>query len=118
MSYLTYKILHLVAILFLFTALGSLAVLGRSGDARGRRIAGIVHGVSIAVILVAGFGLLARLGHFGDIPGWAYAKIGLWLLLAVAAWPLRRRPELGAALWPALPVVGGLAAWLAVVQPF
>ena len=118
MSYLTYKILHLVAILFLFTALGGLAVLGRSGDARWRRIAGIVHVVSIAVILVAGFGLLARLGHFGAIPGWAYAKIGLWLLLAVAAWPLRRRPELGAVLWPALPVVGGLAAWLAVVHPF
>ena len=43
---------------------------------------------------------------------------GAWLLLAVAVWPLRRRPEWGAALWPALPVVGGLAAWLAVVQPF
>jgi len=117
-SYLTYKILHLVAILFLFTSLGSLAVLGRSGDPRSRTLASIVHGVSIVVILVAGFGLLARLGHFGDIPGWAYAKIVLWLLLAVAAWPLRRRPEWGTALWLVLPALGGIAAWLAVVKPF
>ena len=118
MSYLTYKILHLVAIFFLLTSLGSMAVLGRNGDARWRTLAGIVHGVSIVAILVAGFGLLARLGHFGDIPTWAYLKIGLWLLLAVAVVPLRRRPELGLVLWLLLPAVAGVAAWLAVVKPF
>jgi len=117
-SYLTYKILHVVAILFLFTSLGGLAVLGRSDDARWRKLAGIVHGISIVVILVAGFGLLARLGHFGSIPGWAYLKIGLWLLLAVAVVPLRRRPEWGAALWLILPALGGIAAWLAIAKPF
>jgi hypothetical protein len=117
-SYLTYKILHLVAILFLFTSLGGMAVLGRRDDARLRKLAGIVHGISIAVILVAGFGLLARLGHFGSIPTWAYLKIGLWVLLAVAVVPLRRRPEWGAALWLTLPALGGVAAWLAVAKPF
>lgn len=118
MSYLTYKILHLVAILFLFTSLGSLAVLGRSEKASLRKLAGIVHGVSVVVILVAGFGLLARLGFFGNIPAWAWVKLALWAVLAAAVWPLRRRPEWGAALWLALPILGGVAAWLAVAKPF
>jgi len=117
-SYLTYKILHLVAIFFLLTSLGSMAVLGRNGDARWKKLAGIVHGVTIVAILVAGFGLLARLGHLGSIPTWAYLKIGLWVLLAVAVVPLRRRPEWGAALWLMLPALGGVAAWLAIVKPF
>lgn len=118
MSYLTYKILHLVAILFLFTSVGSLAVLGRSESAALRKLAAIVHGVSVVVILVAGFGLLARLGFFGNIPAWAWVKVGLWAVLAAAAWPLRRRPEWAAALWFALPALGGVAAWLAVAKPF
>ena len=117
MSYLTYKILHLVAILFLFTSLGSLAVLGRTVDHRLRKLAGIVHGISVMVILVAGFGLLARLGFFGSIPTWAWLKMGVWLLLALAAWPLRRRPEWALALWLLLPALGGVAAWLAVAKP-
>lgn len=118
MSYLTYKVLHLVAILFLFTSLGSLAVIGRSGDSRVRRLALAVHGISVLVVLVAGFGLLARLGFFGDIPAWAWLKMGIWAIVAVAAWPLLRRPEWGRALWLVLPALGGVAAWLAVTKPF
>jgi hypothetical protein len=117
-SYLTYKILHLVAVLFLFTSLGSLAVLGRTGDDRLRRLAGIVHGVSVVTVLVAGFGLLARLGFFGDIPTWAWLKMAVWGALALAAWPLRRRPEWAVALWLLLPAIGGVAAWLAIAKPF
>ena len=117
MSYLTYKVLHLVAILFLFTSMGSLAALVRTGDQGLRRLALIVHGVSSVVILVAGFGLLARLGFFGDIPIWAWLKMGVWLLLALAVVPLLRRPELGRVLWLVLPVLGGIGAWLAIAKP-
>lgn len=117
MSYLTYKVLHLVAVLFLFTSVGSLAVLGRNGDGRLRRLALFGHGLSVTLILVAGFGLLARLGFFGDIPAWAWLKVGLWALLALAAWPLLRRPEWSRALWVVLPALGGMAAWLAITKP-
>jgi len=116
-SYLTYKVLHLVAILFLFTALGSLAVVGRSGDRGTRRLALAVHGLSVVVVLVAGFGLLARLGFFGDIPIWAWLKVAIWAVVAFAAWPLSRRKEWATALWLALPALGGIAAWLAITKP-
>jgi hypothetical protein len=116
-SYVAYKVLHLVSILFLFTSLGSLAVLGRTGDDRLRRLAGIVHGVAVVAILVAGFGLLARLGFLGKIPTWAWLKMAVWLLLALAAWPLRRRPDWASVLWLLLPALGGVAAWLAIAKP-
>lgn len=116
MSYTTYKILHIVAVLFMFTSLGAIAVLaGRDGV---RRTATIVHGIGLAVVLVAGFGLLARLGFFGDIPGWAWAKIVLWLALGAAVVPLRRRWGSPAAWLLVLPVLGGVAAWLAIAKPF
>lgn len=117
MSYQFYKVLHLVAILFLFTSMGSLAALVRTGDQGLRRLALVVHGISSVVILVAGFGLLARLGFFGDIPIWAWLKMGIWLLLAMSVLPLLRRPEWGRVLWLVLPVLGGIGAWLAIAKP-
>ena len=71
MSYFFYKILHLFAVILLFTSLGTLAAAGSGAAGRLRRLAGVAHGVAMAIILVAGFGLLARLGLFGSIPGWA-----------------------------------------------
>lgn len=118
MSYQFYTVLHVAGVLFLFTALGALAATAGSASAGLRRMASIAHGVSLAVILVAGFGLLARLGHFGNIPAWAWAKMGLWLVLGAIVVPLKRKPEWAPALWVAMPLVGVLSAWLAVSKPF
>ena len=116
-SYAFYKILHLFAILLLFTSLGTLAAAAKGGETL-QRIARAAHGVALLLILVAGFGLMARLGLFGAIPLWAWTKIGLWLLLGLAVLPLRRRPEWASGLWIAFPLLGALAAWLAVAKPF
>jgi len=118
MTYEFYKVLHLVAILFLFTSIGSLTALGRSGAGTTlRRLAAIVHGVSLGLVVVAGFGLLAKLGIMGDFPIWVWLKLGVWLLVAFALIPLRRRPEWAVALWVVLPTLAGVAAWLAVNKP-
>jgi hypothetical protein len=113
MTYETYKILHVFAVLLLFLSLGTVAAGGRL-----KRLAGVAHGVALVIILVAGFGLLARLALFAAIPAWAWLKIVLWLLLAIAVVPLRRRPEWATRLWLVLPFLGGLAAWLAIRKPF
>jgi len=119
-SYPAYKVLHLIGVLFLFTSLGGMAILSRSGSTNpaARKLAMATHGIALAVILVAGFGLLARLGFMTAMPVWAWCKIGIWLLLALAVLPLRRLPRLAGALWVALPLLGGVAAWLAVAKPF
>jgi hypothetical protein len=116
-SYAFYKILHLFAILLLFTSLGTLAATAKGNETL-QRIARVAHGVALLLILVAGFGLLARLNLFGAIPLWAWAKIVLWLLLGLAVLPLRRRPQWALALWISFPLVGALSAWLAVAKPF
>ena len=118
MSLEFYKILHIFSVMMLFTALGTVAAAGTTGDGRLRRLAGVAHGVALAIILVAGFGLLAKLRMFGSIPGWVLIKLGLWVLLGLAVVPLRRLTEWTVWLWPLIPVVGGLAAWLAVTKPF
>ncbi|MEE4273733.1 MAG: hypothetical protein V2I67_18805 [Thermoanaerobaculales bacterium] len=117
MSYQFYTIAHVVGVLFLFTALGALAATAGSSSAPLRRIASIAHGVALALIFVAGFGLLARLGYFGDIPIWAYLKMALWLVLGLVVLPLKKKPEWAATLWVLMPVAGGLAVWLAVAKP-
>ena len=118
MSYEFYKVLHVFSALMLFSSLGVLAASARADGIRLRKLAGIAHGVALAVIFVAGFGLMARLGMFGSIALWAWLKIGLWLVLALVVIPLRRKPEWATALWLLIPVLGGLAVWLAVAKPF
>jgi hypothetical protein len=118
MSLETYRVLHVIGIILLFTSLGALAAVGASADHRLRKLAAIAHGVAVAVILVAGFGLLARLKMFGGFPVWVWLKLGIWFVLAMAVVPLRRKPEWSAALWLAMPVLGAVAAWLAVYKPF
>ena len=118
MSYEFYRVLHVFAIILLFTSLGALAATAGATSGGLRRLASIAHGVALVIILVAGFGLLARLGMFGAIPNWAWAKFGLWLLLGAAVVPLNRKPALAPWVWAALPFIGGLAAWLAITKPF
>ena len=118
MSLEFYKVLHIFSVLLLFIALGTIATAGDTQDRRLRRLAGIAHGIALAIILVAGFGLLAKLRMFGSIPGWVLVKFGLWFLLGLVVMPLRRRPEWRVWLWSLIPVLGGIAAWLAVTKPF
>jgi hypothetical protein len=118
MSYEFYKILHVFSAIVLFTSLGTLAATIGHDSGRLRRLAQIGHGIALALLFVAGFGLMARLGMFGSIPVWAWIKIGLWLVLTLIVLPLRRQPGWVTALWISIPIIGGLAVWLAVQKPF
>jgi heme A synthase len=117
MSYEFYKIAHVTAALLLFTSLGTLAATAGSKSGRFAKLAGIAHGVALTVILVAGFGLLARLNLMAAIPIWVWLKMSVWLALALILLPLRRKPEWAAALWILIPILGGFAAWAAIWKP-
>lgn len=118
MSYEFYKVLHVLSVLVLFTSLGTLAIASSREGERLQRLARIAHGVALVIIFVAGFGLMARLGMFGSIPAWAWAKIVLWLGLGLIVMPMRRRPDWAVWLWSLVSVGGALAVWLAVQKPF
>ncbi len=121
MSALTYKILHLLGVLLAFTALGGAtlrALAGTGEDAAGRKLAGITHGVALLLILISGFGMLAKLGYDFPFPLWVWLKIVIWLLIGASVAVIRRLPAQATTFWFALPVLGAAAAYLAIYKPF
>lgn len=121
MPYTFYKVLHLLAILALFTSMGGLAMIALRGGSddekkKARKPLMIIHGVSLLVIFVAGFGLMAKLGMMGNgWPTWIFGKLGVWLVLGGASAMLKK--PMGVAWYLILPVLGAIGAALAVYKP-
>ncbi len=123
MPYQVYKVLHVASILLLFASLGGLAIHAASDHSNAEKEKGlrvlltISHGVARVIILVAGFGLLARIGIKGAWPTWVYLKIVLWVLLGAAVAAYKRMPGMAKMLFFLMPVLGGLAAGVAIYKP-
>jgi hypothetical protein len=123
-GYGTYKLIHFLGIFLLFLGLGGLSLHAANGGTkasnRARGLVAATHGLGLFIILLGGFGLLARLGvmHAGGFPGWIWTKLGIWVLLGVAMMLPYRRPELGRLLWFVVPLLGGVAAYMAIYKPF
>jgi len=121
MSLLLYKILHLTALITLFTLAGGTALHAANGgdkaSNRARGLVGILHGIALVVALVSGFGLLARLG-LGFDNGWIWVKLAIWLTFAVLGTLPYRKPALAKPILLLLPLLAALAAYLALYKPF
>lgn len=117
MTYPLFKLLHLFGVLLLFASIGGALVLqlAQSASERARKLAGLTHGISLLLMLLAGFGALAKLG--AGFPPWAVGKLVIWLLLAASPVVIRKAPNLAAALWWLLPLLGSAAAYLAIYKP-
>ena len=110
MDYTTYKIIHLTGIAAL--ALGAGGML--AGGAH-RKTFSILQGIGLLVMLVSGFGLLAKL-HLG-FPHFAIAKTALWLVIGVMPVVLRRlRVPAIFGILISLALVA-VMAWLGVMKP-
>jgi hypothetical protein len=84
-----------------------------------RRLVSGAHGGALLLILVGGFGMFARLEIVsGGFPGWVLAKLGVWLLMGALMALLYRRPQAARGVFLALPVLGLVAALLALTKPF
>ncbi len=117
MSYLGYKLLHIFGVLLAFLALGGSTLLAAVGSdhGRGRKLAGMTHGIALILVLITGFGLIASLGT--GFPLWVWLKLGVWLLLGGSIALVRRMPERAALFWTLIPLLGGLAAYLVLFKP-
>ncbi len=120
MPYEVYKILHLIGIFMVMISLGGVTTYAMNGgdknDNRFRKALGITHGVGLLIVLVAGFGLLARLGI--GWPGWVFVKLIIWVIFGGFSAVAYRLGSKGQGLWYVLIVIGALAAYLAVMKPF
>ncbi|MBT8335855.1 MAG: hypothetical protein KJO11_04570 [Gemmatimonadetes bacterium] len=125
-SYVTYKIIHYVGIFTMISALAAfIAMTASSGTPLVRvpwakRLV-IAHGAGLFLILLGGFGMLARLDithQLGGLPGWIWAKLALWTVLGVGITLAKRRPEWSGTLLVLTPILAFLAGTAALTKPF
>ena len=113
-----YHILHFVGILMLFLGYG--ALLGRSiagsDDATVKKLGSITSGIGLILMIIAGFGLIAKL-QIGFQP-WVIAKMGIWAVLGGLIALINRKPALAVSLWWGLIALGAIAAVMVYIRPF
>ncbi len=115
MDYLIYKIIHIVGLMGIFSAMGGLI----GADVRKPAtlgIYGMIHGISLLALFISGFGLQAKLGL--GFPIWLIAKIIIWALMGGMIVVLKRRLIPVGQAWILMIVLGGVAAYLAIYKPF
>ncbi|HEX6589193.1 MAG TPA: hypothetical protein VF039_09230 [Longimicrobiales bacterium] len=124
-SYGVYRLVHFLGIFLLLTALGGAAmramasagVASTEADRKPlRRLVAATHGIAMLLILVGGFGMLARLDV--GFPGWIVGKLLVWMALGAMLGLTVRLAGRARALWFAIPVLAFVAAWLAYTKPF
>jgi hypothetical protein len=113
MSYQFYKVLHVVSLFLLFTSLAAAAFAPQ--DKRKPWVA--LHGIATLIALVAGFGLLARLGLMKGMPGWVHIKLAIWLALGVMPFILRKANHLALPLLLVSVLLGAIGSYVAVNKP-
>ena len=124
MSYVTYKLIHFIGIFTLITVLAVAAAHmlrgGSKTDNPYRKAIAIAHGLAVFLILLGGFGMLARMGimHGGGLPGWIYLKLAIWLVLAASIALVYRGREVARALVWTVPLLALAAAAAALIKPF
>ena len=121
MSYEIYKMLHITGIVMLFSGLVVLLTMKVTGvplEGTAKKFAFISHGVGLLITLVAGFGLLARLGLVSGLPNWVFAKLAIWLYFGVAIALIKRRGHLGWKLYIPLILVLMIASYIATTKAF
>ncbi len=121
MSYSFYKVLHLFGIAMMLVALGGVFVHAANASDKSanvvRKTILVLHGLGSFLILLAGFGLLAKLGEVTGFPGWLWPKLTIWMILSlVIAVPYRNR-GLARLLIIVTPLLVLLSAYFAVFKP-
>ena len=122
MPYPVYKLVHFLGIFVLLTTLAvPLMHFVRGGtraDFPRRRTLAIVHGVASFLVLLGGFGMLARLGIVqGGLPGWILLKLGIWLVLSTALTVALRTTVAARSVLLAAPLLALAAAAIAIYKP-
>lgn len=120
-----YKVLHLVGAFMVVGGLTARSLMGWVGGAPAeagarnpaRRLAAITHGAGLLIVLICGFGMLARAGWSPAQP-WVMAKVVIWILLGGMIAVAGRMPRKAPLVWGMTFMLAGLAAYLAIFKPW
>ena len=119
-----YEIVHILGIALMFVAIGGVAVHAANGGTKAesatRKLVSIGHGLGALLVLVGGFGMLARIGmqHGAGFPAWLWAKIGIWVVLSAVVLIPFGKPAFARPFFVLLPLRAGVAVYMAVYKPF
>jgi len=114
MSNLVYETLHMIGLMMLFIGVGVLATQGADGPYR--KPAAMLHGIGLLVILISGFGLLAKLQLGYDKP-WFFGKVVILILMGAAPVFLKKPNLKGHIGWIIVIALGAVAAYLGIFKP-
>ncbi len=118
MSYDFYKILHLSAVLMIFLSIGGMIALAQAKEAgaAANKMMSMLHGTGLLIALIAGFGIIAKIGL--DFDGWVIGKLLIWVVFGGLMVLIKRKPEMST-VWAGLSIaLGILATYLGVLKPF
>ena len=114
-----YQVLHIIGITMVFLGYG--ALLARSMAAPDnvsvRKLGSITSGIGLLLILVAGFGLISKMGYSFASP-WLIVKMVIWLALGGLIVLINRKPQLAVMLWWLLIALAAVAAIMVYVVRF
>ncbi|MBE8162801.1 MAG: hypothetical protein HAW63_02295 [Bdellovibrionaceae bacterium] len=112
MPFAVYKLIHVVSIFLLIFSFG-LMIAHYKNSTQKNKYYSLLHGVSVAFILISGFGLLAKLSIHWPWPMWVITKVFVWLVFSVIVVLFRKKPSSLKGLISIL-LLGGLAAFSAI----
>lgn len=114
-----YHILHVVGILMVFMGYGALLARSLSGstDLSVKKLGSITSGIGLLLILIAGFGLISKMGYPFHA-GWIIVKLLIWLGLGGLIAIINRKPDCAGKLWWILIALGAIAAVMVYARPF
>ena len=121
---LFYKTLHIFGLFLAMTSLGGIAIHAANGGTKAtsktRALTASIFGLGMLLALAGGFGQAARLGmtNTAIFPSWLWLKIAIWVIVAVLSILPYRIPALAKPIYVLVPLLGGLAAYLAIFHGF
>lgn len=115
MSEPTYRLLHFAGLLLLYGAIGCIAM--HKGEGKPPKLGTILHGVGLVVMLVAGFGMLARMEIHWPWPSYVMVKVGLWVALGALPILMRKKILPGVLGLLVAAGIGTFAFWLVQTRP-
>ena len=118
-----YWYLHILGVGLLILSVGGVTLHAMSGGTKetsgGRVLTSACHGLGLLLIIVAGFGMLARMDLMaGGPPAWVWGKVIIWLTIGLLFTVPYRKPESSKIVWFGTLALMVAAAFLAHAKPF
>lgn len=120
MPYVVYKAIHYVGIFVLVATLAAALSRPAPSPVASERRWGWGMAGALFLVLLGGFGLMARIGigHGDGLPMWIWIKLGIWGVMVSLAWWARSGRSASLLLFGVVPALAALAGLVAWTKPF